>query len=149
MTNCRREWSDERSAACERGASSSSSSGGSVLSLLVWVDHGPGLVLAGREHGLGVHAAELVELCALDVAVLHLEHPAFVPLAALAELDVPHDGLEGGGADVVGELVVIEALGCLHGVAEYLDIGVAPGAEVIAERIDALGGGAVLVLLEE
>ena len=52
------------------------------------------------------------------------------------------DGLEGGLADVVGELVVLEAVGALDGVAEHLDVGVAPAAQIVAERIDALGLGA-------
>src|SRR5215470_18486290 len=74
---------------------------------------------------------------------------ALRPLAALAELHVAHDGLERGLADVVGELVVVEALGGLHRLAEDLDVGVAPGAEIVAERIDALRAGPRLVLLEE
>ena len=54
-----------------------------------------------------------------------------------------------GLADVVGKLVVVEALGCLHRFAEDLDVGVAPGPEIVAERVDALGTGPRLVLLEE
>src|SRR6516165_9612752 len=61
----------------------------------------------------------------------------------------PMMGLERGLADVVGELVVVEALGGLHRLAEDLDVGVAPGPEIVAERIDALGAGPRLVLLEE
>ncbi len=76
----------------------------------------------------------------LDAVILHLQHPALRPLAALAELDRTVDGLEGRLADVVGELVVLEAVGALDGVAQHLDVGIAPAAQVVAERIDALGG---------
>src|SRR5262249_35440312 len=120
-----------------------------LLRLLVGIDHVAGLVLRRREHGLRVHATELLEVTALDVVVLDLQHAALLPLAALRDLYVARDGLEGGLADVVGELVVVEALGGLHRLAEDLDVGVAPGAEIVAERIDTLRAGAGLVLLEE
>src|SRR5262249_37832418 len=120
-----------------------------LLRLLVGIDHVAGLVLRRREHGLRIHAAELLEVAALDVVILDLQHAALRPLAALAELHVAHDGLERGLADVVGELVVVEALGRLHRLAEDLDVGVAPGPEIVAERIDALGAGPRLVLFEE
>src|SRR5215813_13254916 len=113
-----------------------------LLRLLVGIDHVAGLVLRRREHGLRVHATELLEVAALDVVVLDLQHAALLPLPALAELHVAHDGLERCLADVVGKLVVVEALGCLHRLAEDLDVGVAPGAEIVAERVDALGTGA-------
>src|SRR5262249_59121682 len=104
-------------------------------------------VLRRREAGLRIHAEEVVEVAALDGVVLDLQDEALRPLAALAELAVAHDGLERGLADVAGALVVAEALGRLHRLAEDLDVGVAPGPEIVAERIDALGAGPCLVLL--
>ena len=85
----------------------------------------------------------------LIAAVLHLQHATLGPLAALAEFDRAVDGLERGLADVVGQHVVLEAVGALDCVAEHLDVGIAPAAQVVAQRIDALGLGALLVLLEE
>ena len=40
------------------------------------------------------NAPELIELGALDAVILDLQHSAFGPLSALAELDVAHDGLD-------------------------------------------------------
>src|ERR1700730_11937583 len=120
-----------------------------LLRLLERIDHIAGLEIARREHGLRVHALELIDLAALDAVVLDLQHAALLPLAALAELHVAHDGLERGLADVVGERVVVEALGGLDGIPENLDIGIAPGPEVVAERVDAFRPGPRLVGLEE
>src|SRR3954454_15391373 len=75
------------------------------------VDHIAGLVFGRSEHRLRVHAAELVELAALDVVILHLQHSALLPLPAFAELHVAHDRLERGLVNVVGEGIVLQALG--------------------------------------
>ena len=73
-----------------------------------------------------------------------------VPFAAFAELDVAHDGLEFVVLrDVVGELVVVEALGRPDRFAQHLEIGIAPAAEIVTERIDAFGRGARLIFFEE
>src|SRR5262249_25771490 len=47
-----------------------------LLRLLVGIDQVAGLVLRRREHGLRVHATELLEVTALDVVVLDLQHAA-------------------------------------------------------------------------
>ena len=60
-----------------------------------------------------------------------------------------HDGLELVAAQIFGELVVVEALGAFDGLLQHLEIGIAPAAEIIAERVDAFGLGAALVVLEE
>src|SRR5215471_16709386 len=52
-------------------------------------------------------------------------------------------------AHVVGELVVIEALGALDRLLEHLKIGIAPPAEVITEWVDTLARRKRLVFLEE
>src|SRR5262245_32319774 len=71
------------------------------------------------------------------------------PLALGAELHIADHGLERGLAHVVGEHVVLGALGRLDRLTENLQIGVGPHRHVIAERIDALGRGARLILLEQ
>ncbi len=49
---------------------------------------------------------------------------------------------------VVGKLLIVECFGAFDGFAEQLEIGIAPTAEVIAERVDAFGLGALLILLK-
>ena len=81
--------------------------------------------------------------------ILHLQHARLGPLAVLAEFDVAHDGLELVAVQVIGELVVVDALGAFDRLAEHLEIGIAPAAKIIAERIDAFGLRPRLVFLEE
>ena len=50
-------------------------------------------------------------------------------------------------AHVVGELVVVDAFRAGDRVGQHLQIGVAPAAEIIAQRFDAFGLRAVLVFL--
>ncbi len=64
------------------------------LRLFVRVDHVAGLVVGGRQHGLGVHGAELLDVVGLDVVELDLQHPRLRPFAVLAELDVAQHGLD-------------------------------------------------------
>src|SRR5262245_51482015 len=63
--------------------------------LLVGVDQLAGGELGRTHDGLRVHAAELLDIAALDVVVLHHQEARLRPLALLAELHVAHDGLEG------------------------------------------------------
>src|SRR5262245_2331278 len=106
-----------------------------LLRLLVGVDQLAGLEPGRTDDGLHVHALELIELVALDAVILHGNEARLGPLALLAELHIAHHGLEGGGAEVLGELLVIEAVGTLDGLLDELDVGITPGAEVVAERI--------------
>ena len=42
-----------------------------------------------------------------------------------------------------------EGLCAFHRLAEQLEVGIAPAAEIITERVDAFGPGALLIFLEE
>ena len=68
---------------------------------------------------------------------------------SLPELHVADHGLERVGADVVGELRVIETLRSLNRLLQHLQLRIAPWRHVVAERIDALGAGLGLVPLDE
>jgi hypothetical protein len=61
---------------------------------------------------------ELIESVARDAVELDLQNPGLSPFAIRTELDVAHDGLEGALAQVVSELVLIEALGGVDRLAE-------------------------------
>src|SRR6185503_12254535 len=84
-----------------------------VFGRRIRVDHGAGLELVGEQHDLLAWSAELVDPGALDLLVLHHERAALRPLAVLAELHLAHDGVELGGADVIGHLRLVQALGRL------------------------------------
>src|SRR5947207_999770 len=118
---------------------------GLLLGLLVGIDQRPGLLIGRGEHGLVVHA--LPGLALFDVVILHLHYAGLGPLAAWAISPVAHDRLEGVLAVVVGDLVILDALGTLDRLTERAEIGIAPAAEIIADRIDALGAGARLILV--
>src|SRR4029078_6572356 len=62
---------------------------------------------------------------------------------------IAHDGLEGGLSERIGDLVVLDALGNVDRLLERAKTDIAPAAEIIAERVDALGAGARLVLVKE
>ena len=79
------------------------------LAILVRIDHLARLVLRRRYHDLGREVLELADVIALDVLELDLEHARLRPFALRAERHVADQGLERGLADVIGELVVIEA----------------------------------------
>src|SRR3972149_5433148 len=114
---------------------------GLLLGLLVGIDHVAGLEFGRREDGLRRHALELLDVVALHAVILDLQHARGGPLAVRAKRHRPHDRAELGLVHVVGELAIVERLGARDRVAEQLDIGVAPRARVIAERIDALPPG--------
>src|SRR5262249_11681972 len=119
--------------------------------LFVGINDAAGLLVGRRENCLIAHAAPGLEVRGIgDVVVLDLHHPGFGPFAVFAEPDVGgHDGRECVGAHVIGELVVIEALGALDCLLEHLKIGIAPPPEVITEWVDTLAWRKRLVFLEE
>ena len=101
------------------------------------------------EHDLSLAVAEVVYAGAGDTLKLNGQDAGLRPFALFAEGDVADDCLEGVGADVIGVLVLVEALGPLNGFPNYLLIGVRPGCEVIAERIDPLAGRLLLIAFEK
>src|SRR4029079_18389206 len=80
----------------------------------VRVDDAPGLQLVRVEHDLLAGPAELVDRVALDLLVLDHQRAALGPLAVLAELDLADDRFELRRPHVVGELLLVEALGGGH-----------------------------------
>src|SRR6185437_8408258 len=115
--------------------------------LLHRIDHVARFERGRRQHDLLVRIFELLDAVAADVLELHLEHPRLRPFAFLAELDVAIHRLEGVRADVVGDLLLIEALRLRHGLGQDLHVGVRDRRHVIAERIDARRLRLRLVLL--
>src|SRR4026208_1545942 len=91
-----------------------------VLRRRVRVDDVARLELVGVEHDLLARPAELLDARALDLLVLHHQGAPPGPLPVLAELDLAHDGVELGVADVVGHLLLVEALGGLDGPGQDL-----------------------------
>src|SRR4051794_32438565 len=67
----------------------------------VGIDHLACLELRRADDDLPVHAAELVEVVALDALILHRNDAALGPLAVLAELDVAEHRLERVAADML------------------------------------------------
>src|SRR6266851_4291406 len=116
---------------------------------LVGIDHIARLVLGRIENHLGGEVTERVDAAVLDVLELDQQHAFLGPLPLGAELHVADHGLEGGLAEVVGELLVVEALDRRNRVAEHLQVGVGPHRHVVAERIDAFGRGPRLIFLQE
>src|SRR5579862_1330806 len=96
-------------------------------------DHFARLVLVRPQHRLALAVAEIVDAGAFDVLELNSQDLRGRPFALVAEFDVADDSLKGVGADVVGELVLVEALGALDGLGEDLHPGKRPRTEVIAE----------------
>src|SRR5581483_10562762 len=84
-----------------------------LLRLGVGIDQLAGGVFRRPQDGLAAVVSPLVEAVALDAVVLHLEHPRLGPFAVGAVFDLALDGLERVAADIVGELVLVEALGPL------------------------------------
>src|SRR5258707_11720835 len=120
------------------------------LRLLVRIDHVARLVFSWRHYGLSVHRAELLDVVAfVDAMELDLQYPPLRPFAVLAEFDVADDGLEGVGTEVVGELLVFDALRSLDGLRQHLELRVAPRGHVIAERVDAFGLGPRLIFFDQ
>src|SRR6185436_11429922 len=74
------------------------------------IDQRAGLELVRIEHDLLARAAELLDAVALDLLVLDHQRATARPLAVLAELDLADDRVEFGRADVVRDLLLIEAL---------------------------------------
>src|SRR5208337_3515223 len=111
-----------------------------LLRLLVRVDQITRLVLRRIEDHLSGKITKIVDAVALDVLELDQQHPLRGPLALGAELHVPDDGLECCFAQIIGKLLIIEALGCADGIAEHLEIGLGPLRHVIAERFHSIGG---------
>src|SRR5262249_26940995 len=119
-----------------------------LFRLLVGVDQVTRFQVIRCEYALIGHAAKDIEAVALlDAVILHLQHAALSPFTVIAKLDVAVNGLKGGLLDVFGKLVIVERVGTSDRIAEHLDVGVTPTAEVVAERIDAFRLGALLVFL--
>src|SRR5262249_30038357 len=114
----------------------------------VGVDHRARLELVGIEDDLLAGPAELLHVRSLDALVLDLEHPRLGPLPVLPEADLAHDGAELVRADVVGYLLLVEALGPLDAQPEDLHRRVRVGRQVVAEGVDPRLLGALLVLGE-
>src|SRR5262249_33957748 len=129
--------------ACGRARSAS------MLDAGVWEDRVAGFVLLGPDHDLALAVTEIVDAGPGDILELHGHQPRFPPLPFFAELDIPDDGLESVIADVIGNLVLIEALCALDRLSEHLQIGIGPRREIITERVDALAGSLLLVTVEK
>jgi hypothetical protein len=89
-------------------------------------------VLGRRYHELRRDVLELAEIVALDVLELELKHPRVRPLALGPEPHVTDQGLQGRFADVIGELVVVEAFGGRDCLLQKLKLGVAPRRNVVS-----------------
>src|SRR5262245_13172728 len=94
------------------------------------------LVLRRIDDHLLVPGHVLVEPGGLDVLELHHDGARLCPLAQLVEPDLADNGVEGIGVDIAGELVVVEALGCLDGLLEHLHGRVCKRRLIESERID-------------
>src|SRR5262249_13035480 len=95
-----------------------------LLRLLVGIDQLAGLVVGRIDHGLGLDPLELGRVVALHISELHLQHARLGPFALGAEAYVAIHGLERVGADIVRELAVVEALGGLDRLLQYLHLRV-------------------------
>src|SRR5215831_6084075 len=104
--------------------------------LLVRINDAAGLLLGGREHRLIAHAAPGLEVRSFgDAVILDLQHSGSGPFAVFAEPDTGrHDGVELVGPQIIGDLVVVDALRSRDPGGEHLQIGISPAAQVIAER---------------
>src|SRR5579863_1681714 len=116
---------------------------------VIGLDDGPGFVLAGVQDHLGLGVLEVVQGVALDPLPLHLDHARLGPLSVFAKRDVADNRLERGLVHVVGDRLLVGAVGRGDRIPQYLQIGVTERRQVPAERIDALSGGLYLVRLEE
>ena len=102
--------------------------------------------MVGPQHDLALAIAEIVDAGAADVLELHGHQAGFLPFTFVAELNIANDGFEGVRADVVRNLVLVEAFGLFDGFAQDLQIRISPWREIIAERVDALARRPLLVL---
>src|SRR6266478_1910474 len=121
----------------------------SVLDRGIGQDRLAGFVLFRAQDDLALAVAKIVEIGAGDILKLHGHQACLLPLALFAELDVADDGLEGMAADVIGDLVLVEALGLFDRLTLDLQIGVGPGRQIIAEGIDPLAGRLLLIALQK
>src|SRR6202011_4170515 len=80
--------------------------------------------------------AELIDVMSGYVLKLRRELTRFRPFAVRSKTDFAQDGVERIGVHVVGKLVVIEALGALDRLSQYLSGRIAERDEVVADRID-------------
>src|SRR5262245_39685630 len=121
----------------------------SLLRLLVRIDHLARLVLRRRYHDLGRHVPELADVIALDVLELHLQHARLRPFALRPKRYVADQSLERGFTDVIRQLVVVEGLGGRDRLLQHLKLGVAPGRDVVAQRVDTFRRRPRLIPLHE
>src|SRR5215475_13115154 len=70
---------------------------------------------------------ELVDVIPLDVLILDVEDPGFLPLAERTELDLADNGLERCIAHVVGELALVDAADSLYCASQDLHFRVREG----------------------
>src|ERR1700736_2219000 len=99
-------------------------------------DHVAGFVLVRPQDHLPGGVAELIDVMSGYVLKLRRELTRFRPFAVRSKTDFAQDGVERIGVHVVGKLVVIEALGALDRLSQYLSGRIAERDEVVADRID-------------
>src|SRR5262245_17994632 len=99
--------------------------------LLVRIDHVARLVLFWPHDDALARLVELRDVAGLDTLKLHLEHPGRGPLAVRAELHLADDRVVLPRVEVLDNLLLIQALGALDGLAEHLEIGVGPRGQVV------------------
>src|SRR5437016_1332080 len=102
------------------------------LDARIGLDNLAGAKLLGFEDHLGFRIAELLEIVALDVLELHLQHPRLRPFAVLAEGDFADDRVERMAAEVIGEPGLVEALRALDRLTQDLQVGVGEGRQIPA-----------------
>src|SRR6478736_6858564 len=112
-----------------------------ALRLVVRIDHGPGLVLGRPQNHLFLGRAKLIDIIAADALELAEELTRLYPFAILAEADFARYCRERVGVHVVGELAIIEALGCFDGLRQHLTYGITKWDVFVAERVDLQLGG--------
>src|SRR5713101_1594547 len=117
--------------------------------LAVRIDDVAGLVLRRPQDDLPAAIAKLLEIVGRNVLELCEEQARFGPLAVAAERNVSDDRLETMAADVLGPLVIVEAVRLLDRLGQYLTRSVTEGDEVGPERINSQGGSLRLISLQE
>src|SRR5215471_16696688 len=121
----------------------------SLLCVGVGIDRLAGGVFLRPQDRLLLVGLPLLQVAALDVVELDLQHARFFPLAVGTEGNVADDRLDRVLAQPIGKLVLIEALRRLDRSLQYLHVGICERRQVIAERVDAFTPRLRLVFLQE